>query len=36
MVKELTSFSTETYPSSGANAGHINLNGREHIIGAEL
>ena len=30
-----TSFSTEDYPSSGANAGHINLNGREHIIGAD-
>ena len=32
---QLSSFSTETYPSSGANAGHINLSGREHIIGAD-
>ena len=30
-----TSFSTSTYPSSGANPTHINLNGREHIIGAD-
>ena len=32
---QLSSFSTETYPSSGANAGHINLSGREHIIGSD-
>ena len=33
---QLTSFSTETYPSSGANSGHINLSGREHIIGEQI
>ena len=32
---QLTGFSTESYPSSGANSGHINLNGREHIIGSD-